>query len=282
MEGLSVHVPNLVEGYKDVVDWVVVWGEYTAPRGLSTREILGAQVVIDDPYRTLPIGVGRGVSKQVAAVEALQLLGGFTDPVLTCRASSEFEKVKDGGGFHGAYGPRAASQFPRVIDRLKSDAASRRAVVSVWDPAYDLFREGLHDYPCTVALEYMIRNDKLVAITHMRSNDVWLGLAYDAFVFTQVQITLARCLGVEPGRYIHHASSLHIYETDVMKTDRLKHGNPSVALPSGIDRTVWDDPQFGVQRCAQLLVYGADDLLLHTMHPEYRDWLEPLRAPVVG
>jgi thymidylate synthase len=275
VEGMSLQVPDLTNSYKAVVKWVRKYGAESAPRGLKTIEILGATVVIANPYRAFPLGVGRGVSKQVAAVEALQLLGGFTDPVLTCKASTAFEKVKDGGAFHGAYGPRAAPQFPRVIDRLKSDRDSRRAVVTIWDPAQDLYREGLHDYPCTVSLEYMIRNDKLVAITHMRSNDVWLGLAYDAFVFTQVQLTLCHILDVEPGVYVHHASSLHLYETDTEKVDQLTEWASDEPLPVGIMATFWD----GVQGSALALVYDTGHSKeVREYNPVYNTWLEPLRA----
>lgn len=273
MEGMTLKLADLTNQYKTAVMWVCKHGAEAAPRGLATREILGATITIENPYHAFPLGVGRGVSKQVAAVEALQLIGGFTDPALTCKASTAFEKVKDGGAFHGAYGPRAAPQFPRVVERLKSDRDSRRAVVTIWDPAQDLYRDGLHDYPCTVSLEYMIRKDKLVAITHMRSNDVWLGLAYDAFVFTQVQLTLARCLGVDVGVYIHHASSLHIYDTDLEKVDQLTEWAATDPLPVGMQSTFWT----GAQWCAHELVYG-DNCAVIDAHPEYVAWLEPLRA----
>lgn len=251
MEGISINVPDLVHGYEHVVRWVRDNGLPASPRGVGTREILGATVVIQNPTLALPLGVGRGVSTQVAAVETLQLIGGFTDPVLTCKASDAFEKVKDGGAFHGAYGPRAAAQFPRIIDRLKADPHSRRAVVTIWDPVQDLFREGLHDYPCTVTLEYTIRENRLIAQTHMRSNDVWLGLAYDAFVFTQVQLTLCHILGVEPGVYIHHASSLHLYDTDLPKVDQLITPKETRELPNGLEVTSWEM----AQRAAHEIVY---------------------------
>lgn len=245
MEGLTFHVDDLVNGYVDVVQGVIAHGKPVAPRGEQTLECLGATIVVDDVTQTLPLNTGRNLSKAVAAMETLQLIGGFTDPVLTCKASDAFEKVKDGGAFHGAYGPRTAAQFPRVVDRLKADPHSRRAIVTIWDPVQDLFREGLHDYPCTVALEYTIRDGFLVAQTHMRSNDVWLGLAYDAFVFTQVQLTIASILGVPPGKYIHHASSLHIYERDIPKAMDLQKVDRRVRLPVGMETGVsWEDAQF--------------------------------------
>jgi len=259
--GVTLHVDNLVDDYVDVVNYVYDNGHEVCPRGIPTKELLGAVIVVDNPQQCLPLGVGRKVSTAVAAVETLQLIGGFTDPALTCRASSEFEKVRDGGAFHGAYGPRAAPQFPRVIDRLHSDPASRRAVVNIWDPAYDLYRKGLQAYPCTVSLEYTIRDGELIvrahvslrdqlsirdgeliAQTHMRSNDVWLGLAYDAFVFTQVQLTIAQILGVPAGPYIHHASSLHLYEAQYDLVPNLMKSKKEPWLPEGMHTGLsWGD-----------------------------------------
>jgi thymidylate synthase len=269
LEGQTIHVDDLVDGYVDVVHRVASIGQHVEPRGVGTLEVLGATIVVDDPEMCLPIGVGRGVSKEVAAVEALQLIGGFSDPGLTIRASDNFRQVRDGGVFHGAYGPRCAAQFPRVIDRLKDDRYSRRAVVTIWDPVSDLFRDDLHDYPCTMTLEYMIRNDKLVALTHMRSNDVWLGLAYDGFVFTQVQLTLCYILGIEPGVYIHNTSSLHLYESDEHKIEDLHshRRDQQPELPLGIPSLSWIDAQMTARAAAYTPsdAYGSESVTWYDM-----------------
>ena len=55
----------------------------------------------------------------------------------------------------------------------------------------------------------------------MRSNDVWWGLPYDVFQFTQLQLTLARLLDVAPGEYTHMVGSLHAYERDADGIDAL-------------------------------------------------------------
>lgn len=286
MEGMLLKVDTLVNGYVDVVNYVMDHGHEAGPRDLATREVLGATIVVEDPTRCLPLGVGRRVSKKVAAIETLQLIGGFTDPRLVLAASDAFEKVQDGGAFHGAYGPRAAPQFQRVLDRLRDDPQSRRAIITIWDPAMDLYRDGLHDYPCTVSLEYTIRNNRLIAQTHMRSNDVWLGLAYDAFVFTQVQLTLATMLGVEAGPYIHHASSLHIYESDVDAAEqlvkpRIPHLEVDI-LPKGLaspnewaDHRCWDVPQ----ACAQAIAYGGS---APAGMKWYQDVMKEIHASIMG
>jgi thymidylate synthase len=74
----------------------------------------------------------------------------------------------------------------------------------------------------------------------MRSNDVWLGAAYDFFQFTQVQIALASVLGIEPGKYAHHAGSLHIYEQHYEAAEKLTKTNELVDIPS-ITGATWLD-----------------------------------------
>jgi len=60
----------------------------------------------------------------------------------------------------------------------------------------------------------MIRDDRLIMVTSMRSNDVFIGLPYDVFAFTMIQEILARTLGVEVGPYKHVVGSLHLYDKD--------------------------------------------------------------------
>ena len=65
----------------------------------------------------------------------------------------------------------------------------------------------------------------------MRSNDVWLGAAYDFFQFTRVQLAVASVLGIEPGTYNHHVGSLHIYEQHWSAADRLEKTEDYERIP---------------------------------------------------
>jgi thymidylate synthase len=201
-------------------------GTAVAPRGMPTRELLGASFQLLDPSDALPTGVGRQLNPGIAAVEALQLIAGETYPDLMIQIApnfAQFTEIDRGGHlhFHGAYGPRAGWQTTKVIDKLKSDASSRQAVITMWEPHFDN-ETGHLDYPCTIGLHFMLRDDKLNLHTTMRSNDVWWGLTYDAFQFTQLQGAVANALGVPIGTYFHTANSLHLYERDFAKVDQLK------------------------------------------------------------
>jgi thymidylate synthase len=68
------------------------------------------------------------------------------------------------------------------------------------------------DVPCTVSIQFLVRNGQLDLITHMRSNDLYFGFPYDVFLFTFWHEMMSLDLGLPLGRYHHFVGSLHIYE----------------------------------------------------------------------
>jgi thymidylate synthase len=204
---------TLQDGYKAICEAVVNYGQESEPRGMLTKELICPTIRIEYPHQCLPEGIGRAVSLQVAAVEAVQLCGAFHDPELMVAASPHFEQFRERytGTMHGAYGPRISTQGSAVVHKLEQDPDSRQAVVTLWRPELDN-DPGKKDYPCTVSLQFLIRDDALVCVSTMRSNDVWLGLAYDLFQFGQLQWTIANMLGCDVGPLVHRPTSLHAYE----------------------------------------------------------------------
>jgi thymidylate synthase len=216
----------------DLVHHVLKNGEEASPRGLLTREIEDAVVFIDNIYATLPVGVGRGVTPGIGAVEACQLIGGVSRPETVIAIGPQFKNyAEDNGVFHGAYGVRTAGQYEHVVEKLKNDSDTRQAVVTIWNPEFDNM-PNKRDYPCTILHQFRIRNNKLNMSVYMRSNDVWLGAAYDFFQFTRVQIAMAWILGIEPGTYGHHVGSLHIYETNFAAAENLNPTRDVEAAPA--------------------------------------------------
>ena len=237
-----ISIENGVNGYVDLVQHVLKHGEEAAPRGMKTREIEDAVIHIEDVYHTLPLKIGRGTVPGIGAVEACQLLSGTSFPKTVIAIGPQFKNyTEDNGIFHGAYGLRTKGQYDAVLDKLKNDSDSRQAVVTIWNPEYDN-QPNKRDYPCTVLHQFRIRNNRLNMSVYMRSNDVWLGAAYDFFQFTQVQIALASVLGIEPGKYAHHVGSLHIYEQHYGPAEDLKKTFELVDIPS-ITGSTWNDIQ---------------------------------------
>lgn len=206
-----IEIDDNRDGYKTVVDAVLSEGTKVPSRNGMTVEVRDMVIVLKNPAEALPVGVGRGVKQAIGAVEAAQLVGGVSDPKLTCAIAPNFKNFLDEGHFWGAYGPRTARQFYRVEDKLRKDQDTRQAIITIWDPHKDNI-PGKRDYPCTIMHDFIVRDGKLHMTTVMRSNDVWWGWAYDAFQFTAVQLTMANVLGLEIGEYVHHAVSMHLYE----------------------------------------------------------------------
>jgi len=235
-----IHIEDGVNGYVDLVNHVLRHGQPAAPRGFKTLEIEDAVVYIDDIFAALPIGVGRGTVPGIGAVEACQLLGGVSTPETVIAVGPQFKNyAEDNGIFHGAYGRRTNGQYDYAIEKLKNDRDTRQAVVTIWNPEYDN-QEGKRDYPCTVLHQFRIRDNKLNMSVYMRSNDVWLGAAYDFFQFTRVQLAMCSVLGIEPGAYAHHVGSLHIYESNYAAAGNLKKTDNVEAVPA-IYGDTWDD-----------------------------------------
>ncbi|HJW56457.1 MAG TPA: thymidylate synthase [Burkholderiaceae bacterium] len=125
----------------------------------------------------------------------------------------------DGETIYGAYGPRlfgpngTINQVQNVIETLKANSSSRRAVIQLFrgEDLADNLKTRREDLPCTCTLQFTVRNHQLYAMVMMRSNDAFWGLPHDVFAFTMLQELIARSLGVEVGPYKHAVGSLHLY-----------------------------------------------------------------------
>lgn len=229
---------DLRNDYVYLLNWLTRDGQRVTSRGLATREVTGVTLRFAyGPSTMLPIGTNRGVNLRLAAVEALQLLSGLDKSNLIAKAAPGFVDVlvDPTNPAYGAYGPRLARQLPALVELLRADPTTRRAVLTIWETR-DLTHTG--DRPCTLTLQFLVRNSALELHVNMRSQDAWLGLTYDAFMFTQVQHTVAALLGVAAGQYVHHVGSLHVYESDLDAIANLvTTARPAPRLPRGVNGT---------------------------------------------
>lgn len=102
------------------------------------------------------------------------------------------------------------SQIDYVVNELKRDKNSRRAVISIYDgKESDIYN---YDTPCTLAITFNIVNNKLNCSVKMRSNDLWFGYANDIYCFSKLQKLVADMLHIQVGNYFHFVDDLHVYE----------------------------------------------------------------------
>jgi thymidylate synthase len=207
---------------------------------MKTLEIRGLEFQIKNPRDTFMSGIGANFGPRVAACEALQLIGGFSDPEFAVKMVPGLAAFRnEQGGFDGAYGLSADGQLEMAVQRLREDPDTRQAVISIWTPGHAMLQQS-RDFPCTLALQFFIRNGMLELDVMMRSNDVDKGLKHDVPQFTQLQLSVAGLLGIPPGTYRHRSGSMHIYESSfdwakrIMTTHHEQVLHDQVYTPQGI------------------------------------------------
>jgi thymidylate synthase len=106
------------------------------------------------------------------------------------------------------------NQFHRVENELRANPESRRAVMIYNRPSMheDYDKDGMSDFMCTNAVQYMIRDGLLEAHVQMRSNDVVFGYKNDYAWQKHVLEILADKLKVLSGEIYWNVGSLHVYE----------------------------------------------------------------------
>lgn len=124
----------------------------------------------------------------------------------------------DGVTFNGAYGHRwrnrfSIDQIPKIIEHLKKDPESRRAVLSMWGPMQDLVVvDTSKDVCCNTGAYFAIRDGKLSMTVLNRSNDiVWGCFGANAVHFSILQEFIATALNVKVGPYYQFSNNLHLY-----------------------------------------------------------------------
>ena len=135
------------------------------------------------------------------------------------------------------YSEENVSQFNNCTNELISYPDSRRAVMiytrpSMWN---DYNTNGMSDFICTNAVQYLIRDNKVHSIVQMRSNDAWAGYrndyAWQLYVLTSLVDKLNSISGFsyEVGNITWQVGSLHLYSNQFYLIDHyIKTGESSI------------------------------------------------------
>ena len=201
--------------WNELVFLLIKHGRLAGPRGMASFELFGLSQ--EFPMRSpLVLNPFRKVNYSFMAAEALWMLNGSNT---VSELEPYLSKIKDysdnGHVFFGAYGPKIIEQWDYIKEKLSSDQESRQAVISIWRerPPKTL------DVPCTLALQFTVRNGTLHTHAFMRSSDVFLGLPYDIFNFSMISAKLAIELDLILGNLYWHAGSAHVYSRDIERAE---------------------------------------------------------------
>lgn len=223
---------NFTEAYVDLCKQIRDNTQYvSSPRGMKIKENLGVQFRIYNPRDRLPRVAARNFSLAYFVAETLWYLNADDSTEWISYYAPFWSNISDNNKTaNSAYGARIFKTHPRigngnivqwdyVKEELRKDPDSRRAVIHIRTPSDSILES--KDVPCTLSLQFFIRENKLHLHVSMRSSDIILGLAYDVPAFTTIQEILANELGVELGEYVHTSNSLHCYERDFEMLDAI-------------------------------------------------------------
>jgi thymidylate synthase len=131
-------------------------------------------------------------------------------------------------------------QIAEVERALKSDPASRRHVVSAWNPA-DLPRMALA--PCHCLFQFYVAEGRLSCQLYQRSADVFLGVPFNIASYALLTLMMAQVTNLQPGEFIHTFGDVHLYLNHIAEADeqlqRETRPLPRMALNSAV-RSIFD------------------------------------------
>ncbi len=121
-------------------------------------------------------------------------------------------------GVEYTYGSRLRNfqgidQIKAIIDDLKANSYSRRAIAFTWDVLTDT---GNPKSPCLNIINALVQRDRLYITAYMRSNDMYRAWPQNAFAFRKIQKEIAEAINMPMGKLIIVSNSAHIYERDFL------------------------------------------------------------------
>lgn len=195
-----------------------------SPRGQKTKELIKPQLVIENPELCVITNKGRKFSLDYLNAEINWYLSGEKSIKKIKEYASMWENIANKKGeINSNYGEIVwkqqldnfkGNQYNWVIEQLTKDKDSRQAIINFNQPKH---KSNTKDFVCTTSTQYLIRNNKLLSFTDMRSNDLIYGFCYDFPFFSYLQNKIHKKLkqkysNLEIGKNIHSATSLHVYE----------------------------------------------------------------------
>ncbi len=286
---------NFTDAYIDLLKDVYISPDYeSCPRGMNVKERLGHCFKILDIRNRIPYVVRREFSISYMIAELVWYLSANNKIDWIANYSSFWKVISDDGETaNSAYGARIFAQhqyhthnlirpdwtqWEFLKEELQRDPHSRRAVVHIRLPQDSVLAE--RDVPCTLTLQFFIRNDALHQIVSMRSSDLILGIAYDVPAFTIFQEMLAMELNVRCGEYTHMSNSLHIYERHFKMVESILDDvridvqtMPTMPSFPPIDILTEYEKLFRQATSETQLIFIVNELSSSNIHQYWKDWL---------
>ena len=229
-------------------------GKLVSPRGLTVLEVENFTYELP-PYVRFPSFAPRNLKLDYIREEFKWYLKGDPYDLTICEKASMWRGIVLRGKLNSNYGLYVFRKggFQWCLEELARDKDSRRAYITILDSSH-LVPE-TKDVPCTIALGFRIRDNKLNMSVRMRSQDMVFGFGNDAPAFSFIHEMLYNALldkyhDLQLGTYHHVADSGHIYERHfpllekivVNDVEFIEHVIPHIAGPLEVNALLSPDP----------------------------------------
>ena len=187
--------------------------------GTGTRSLFGAQMRFD-LGQGFPLLTTKKLHLRSIIVELLWFLRGDTNVrwLQERRVSIWNEWADENGDLGPVYGKqwrdweapdgRHIDQIAELIALIKRDPASRRQIVSAWNPG-ELAAMALA--PCHCLFQTQVAAGRLNLQLYQRSADFFLGVPFNIASYALLTHMLARECGLEPGVFVWTGGDVHLY-----------------------------------------------------------------------
>lgn len=219
--------------YKQLCKDLIEKGHVMETRNIrgNTKELCNYMFTIND-LETAYVSLKSGKSNLTyLAAELLWYWSSRNDTEFISKFGAMWKRLSDDGiTNNSAYGyilqeKHGFNQIEKIIELLKVDPYSRRAVLNINVPNENVI--DTRDEPCTICIDYQIRNNKLQCTVVMRSSDVWFGLRNDIPYFITLQKYVASRLNIGVGDYSMFLMSSHFYDRDFKTIKDVAYGDMS-------------------------------------------------------
>lgn len=213
--------------FRQVFRDVVCTGKYCSPRGQKIIEIEDFSYILPARSRFCNFEARKLNMDYVKREFLWYLRGDRFDLSITEHAKMWKGLVNGDGSINSNYGQYVFGdirQFDNVVKTLRSDKDSRRASIVILNSGH--LASDTKDVPCTYAMNFRIREDRLNMSVGMRSQDAVFGMGNDApafsFIHEMVFVAMTEFYpGLEMGNYQHSANSFHVYERHFPMLEKL-------------------------------------------------------------
>ena len=198
------------------------------------KELGPVSITIEKPWLRYVSVAERKVSLPAQIAETMWVLAGRNDVEWLSHYLPRAKDFSDDGttwsGGYGpslrAWGPDRVDQLWHVVELLREDVETRRAVISLYDPARDT-EPWLKDVPCNNWLSFRVGNDgRLHLNVATRSNDIiwgWSGI--NTFEWSALLAVVCALTGLAQGTIRYNITSFHLYERHFAKARRIVDAN---------------------------------------------------------